>query len=75
VSAGTRYLVGAEVGYLLTANLWLSGGYNFVTYQDDDLVDSDTTVKGAYMRLRFKFDEDLFNVGSAAINKSVEPNQ
>lgn len=75
VSAGTRYLVGAEVGYLLTANLWLSGGYNFVTYQDEDLVDSDTTVKGAYMRLRFKFDEDLFNVGSAAINKSVEPNQ
>jgi len=73
VSAGTRYLVGAEVGYLLTANLWLSGGYNAVAYKDADLVDSDTTVDGPYMRLRFKFDEDLFNVGVPTVNPSVEP--
>jgi uncharacterized repeat protein (TIGR01451 family) len=75
ISSGTRYLLGAEVGYLLTANLWLSGGYNVVTYKDDDLVDADTTVDGPYMRLRFKFDEDLFKVGVPAVNSSVEPRQ
>lgn len=73
VSDGQRYLVGAEIGYLLAANLWVSGGYNFIGYRDDDLVDSNTTAKGVYMRLRFKFDEDLFNMGSAAVNKSMEP--
>jgi uncharacterized repeat protein (TIGR01451 family) len=75
ISSGTHSMLGAEVGYLLTANLWLSGGYNIVTYKDDDLVDADTTVDGPYMRLRFKFDEDLFKVGVPTVNSSVEPRQ
>ncbi|ENX42008.1 SdrD B-like domain-containing protein [Acinetobacter sp. NIPH 2100] len=60
MSSGRRVLVGAELGYLVAANLWLSGGYNFSGYKDDDLVDSDTTIQGAYVRFRFKFDENLF---------------
>ena len=75
VSDGQRHLIGAEVGYLLAANLWVSGGYNFIGYRDDDLLDSNTTAKGGYIRLRFKFDEDLLNMGSAAVNKSMEPQQ
>ncbi len=75
VSDGQRYLIGAEVGYLLAANLWVSGGYNFIGYRDDDLVDGNTTAQGVYMRLRFKFDEDLLNLGSVAVNKSMEPQQ
>lgn len=73
VSSGKRFLLGAEVGYLLAANLWVSAGYNFAGYRDDDLKDSDTTIKGAYMRFRFKFDEDLLNFNKPAINKSQEP--
>lgn len=73
VSSGKRFLLGAEVGYLLAANLWVSAGYNFSGYRDDDLTDSDTTIKGAYMRFRFKFDEDLFNFNNPAVNKSQEP--
>lgn len=73
VSSGKRFLIGAEVGYLVAANLWVSGGYNFMGYRDDEIVDSDTTMHGPYIRLRFKFDEDLFNSGKSRINKSREP--
>ena len=72
-SSGRRYLLGAEVGYLLAANLWLSGGYNFSGYRDDDLIDGDTTVAGPYLRFRFKFDENLLNVNNTRVNKSREP--
>ncbi len=60
MSSGQRILLGAEVGYLVAANLWVSGGYNFSGYKDDDLAESDTTLQGAYVRFRFKFDENLF---------------
>jgi len=52
--------LGAEVGYLLGKNLWLAAGYNFFGFEDDDLVDGDYSDPGAYLRLRVKFDEDLF---------------
>ncbi|MFA9204633.1 MAG: hypothetical protein ACEQSD_11595, partial [Flavobacteriales bacterium] len=74
-SSGIRQLIGAEVGYLVAANLWVSGGYNLSGYRDEELADGNTTVKGAYMRLRFKFDEDLFKMGVPAVNKSMEPQQ
>lgn len=60
VTSGQRTLLGAEIGYLVAENLWVSGGYNFSGYRDDDLVESDTTHQGAYLRFRFKFDENLF---------------
>lgn len=65
-SDGKRWLLGGEVGYLLAQNLWLSGGYNFSGYSDKDLTDSDTTTQGPYLRLRFKFDENLFKKRSSA---------
>ncbi|WP_374974053.1 SdrD B-like domain-containing protein [Acinetobacter venetianus] len=73
MSSGRRVLVGGEVGYLVAANLWLSGGYNFSGYKDDDLVDSDTTIQGAYLRFRFKFDESLFSRNDSSFNASREP--
>jgi hypothetical protein len=72
-TGGKRYVLGAETGYLLTANLWLSVGYNFMSYNDDDVVGSDFTVDGVYLRLRFKFDEDLFKTDRPAVNKTLEP--
>lgn len=52
--------VGAEVGYMVQKNLWLSGGYNVTGFKDRDLSDQNYTDRGAYVRLRFKFDETLF---------------
>lgn len=73
--AGTRYLVGAELGYLLATNLWVSAGYNFMGYQDDELSNTSSTGEGAYLRFRFKFDEDLFGRRSANTNFALEPEQ
>ena len=69
----TRYLLGAEVGYSPITNLWLSAGYNFKGYHDDDIADSNTNQQGAYMRLRFKFDENLFKRNKPAVNASLMP--
>ncbi len=55
------YGIGNEVGYLMTANLWLSAGYNYFGFYDKDLSGEDYTNPGAFMRMRFKFDEHLFD--------------
>lgn len=67
------YLVGAEVGYSPMNNLWLSLGYNFMGFEDEDIAYDDTTIEGAYFRLRFKFDEDLFKREDPRKNKRVAP--
>ena len=56
-----QYAFGMEVGRLLRQNLWLSGGYNATGFRGDtDLTGYEYTQQGAFIRLRFKFDEDLF---------------
>ncbi|WP_161809060.1 SdrD B-like domain-containing protein [Stenotrophomonas humi] len=56
-----QYAYGMEIGRLLRQNLWLSAGYNFVGFAaDPDLAGYEYTDEGAFIRLRFKFDEDLF---------------
>ena len=67
------YLVGAEVGYSPMTNLWLSLGYNFMGFEDEDIAYDDTTIEGAYFRLRFKFDEDLFKREDHRKNKRITP--
>jgi uncharacterized repeat protein (TIGR01451 family) len=52
--------VGAEVGYLVMKNMWLSLGYNALGFRDPDLAGEDYTQRGFYLRLRVKFDENLF---------------
>ncbi|ALF60531.1 SdrD B-like domain-containing protein [Psychrobacter urativorans] len=59
-AADLSYLLGAEVGYSPMTNLWLSLGYNFMGFEDEDIAYDDSTQQGYYFRLRFKFDEDLF---------------
>jgi hypothetical protein len=44
----------------LQTNLWVAAGFNWVGFSDRDLQDSDYTNRGAFLRLRFKFDETLF---------------
>lgn len=66
-----QYAIGTEVGYLLTSNLWLSAGYNWRGFRDDDLTNGDYTNEGAFLRLRFKFDEDLFRGNDPATNRAL----
>lgn len=56
-----QYAYGVEVGRLLRQNLWLSAGYNRTGFSGDaDLNGYEYTQQGLFLRLRFKFDEDLF---------------
>lgn len=66
-----QHALGAELGYLLTSNLWLSGGYNATGFRDDDLTGGDYTQRGAYLRLRFKFDETLFRRDNPDANRTL----
>ena len=52
--------LGAEAGYLLADNLWVSAGWNVFGFTDRDLTAQDYTQRGFYIRLRFKFDEAMF---------------
>lgn len=62
---------GLEVGYLLAQNLWLSVGHNWSGFSDRDLTGAEYTARGSYVRLRFKFDENLFKGNDAAINRTL----
>jgi uncharacterized repeat protein (TIGR01451 family) len=55
-----HYGLGLELGFMVMENLWVSGGYNIFGYRDDDLTSGEYTNKGVFVRLRYKFDEDLF---------------
>ncbi|MDE2368508.1 MAG: hypothetical protein KGN16_06000 [Burkholderiales bacterium] len=65
--------VGAEVGYLLAQNLWLSVGVNVSGFHGDaDLSGYEYTQRGAYVRLRFKFDEHLLRGRDPAVNRTLD---
>ena len=68
---GQQYAIGLEAGRLLTSNLWLSGGYNWRGFRDDDMTGAEYTNQGAFLRLRFKFDEDLFRGNDPATNRAL----
>ncbi len=65
---GRQSSIGLEGSYAVTSDLLLSLGYNFSELRDADLL-SDDLGKGFYLRLRWKFDEDLFG-GLGAFNKA-----
>lgn len=65
--------VGLEVGYLVWKNLWLSVGYNFLGFSARDMAGEAHTMKGAYVRLRFKFDETLLDAPGAAPAAGARP--
>ncbi|HQX58885.1 MAG TPA: hypothetical protein PLT77_07130, partial [Burkholderiaceae bacterium] len=67
-----QWAQGLEVGYQVQTNLWLAAGLNWSGFYDRDLAGSDYTRKGAYIRLRWKFDEDVFRSDKPAVNRSLE---
>ena len=72
-NGATQYATGAEVGYLLQQNLWLSAGFNVSGFKGDrDLSGYEYVQRGFYLRLRFKFDETLFKGRDPAANPSLD---
>ncbi len=59
-SGSRRGGVGAELGRRLQPNVWLSLGFNFTGYADDELTGEEYTRQGVYLRVRARFDESLF---------------
>ncbi|PIT72144.1 hypothetical protein B9Z31_13570 [Limnohabitans sp. G3-2] len=51
---------GMELGYQLMKNVWLSAGYNVLGLREPDLTGQNYTHRGAYLRIRLKFDETAF---------------
>jgi len=60
MDGGRKYALGVECGRQMMANLWFSLGYNLWGFHDDELTRGDYLDRGFYLRLRFKFDERLF---------------
>ncbi|MCZ6640187.1 MAG: hypothetical protein O7F71_01305, partial [Gammaproteobacteria bacterium] len=54
-----RYSTGISVGYNVMQNMWVSVGYNFVGFKDDDFVAADYTAKGPFLKLRMKLDQEI----------------
>ena len=66
-----QWAQGAEVGYLVQTNLWLSLGVNWRGFSDRELTGSDYTNRGVYVRLRFKFDGDLLKGKDTDVNRAL----
>ncbi|MDP3206978.1 MAG: hypothetical protein Q8M45_03590 [Methylotenera sp.] len=66
-----QWAAGLEAGYQLQTNLWASAGYNWSGFSDRDLSGSDYTAGGFYVRLRFKFDENLFAGNQPETNRAL----
>ncbi len=54
------YSTGFDVGVTLAKNMWISLGYNFAGFRDDDFAASRHTAQGPYIKIRIKADQDTF---------------
>ncbi|MGH8371878.1 MAG: OmpA family protein [Gammaproteobacteria bacterium] len=57
-SGVVNYSYGVETGWDIHKNMWLSIGYNFKGFYDQDFNAAHYTAKGVFIRFRFKFDQD-----------------
>ena len=53
------YSAGLDVGYNLGRNMWLSVGYNFAGFDDDDFAQARYTAAGPFLRFSIKADQQL----------------
>lgn len=51
------YSYGVSVGYNMARNVWVSLGYNFDGFQDEDFSASEYTSEGIFLKYRVKFDQ------------------
>tara|TARA_R110002073_G_scaffold206225_3_gene366001 strand:+ start:399 stop:7808 length:7410 start_codon:yes stop_codon:yes gene_type:complete len=52
------YSYGVSVGYNMARNVWVSLGYNFDGFQDEDFSASEYTSEGIFLKYRVKFDQN-----------------
>ena len=56
-AAQVDYRTGVSVGYALFKNAWVSVGYNFHGFQDEDFSAADYTAAGPFVKFRLKMDQ------------------
>lgn len=52
------YSSGISVGCNVVENVWVSAGYNFIGFQDEDFSRADFTAQGPFVKFRLKFDQN-----------------
>lgn len=52
--------VGVDLGVTVARNVWISIGYNFTGFRDDDFEASRYTAQGPFIKFRMKADQDTF---------------
>jgi hypothetical protein len=52
------YSSGVSIGHSPANNIWISLGYNFFGFTDEDFSRQDYTSKGIYLQFRMKFDQE-----------------
>ncbi len=52
------YSTGLSVGYQVMTNAWVSVGYNFAGFRDEDFSNGSFTAQGPFIRFRIKLDQD-----------------
>lgn len=65
ISYSERYSYGVSAGHSFTNNVWLSVGFNFAGFRDDDFSAAKYTSKGLYVKFRFAFDQATLRQGLA----------
>jgi uncharacterized repeat protein (TIGR01451 family) len=53
----TDQLYSASLGYVVMKNLWVTAGYNWGGYRDNDFSKKDWTSQGPFVSFRYKFDQ------------------
>ncbi len=66
-----QWAQGAEVGYLVQTNLWLSLGVNWRGFSDRELTGSDYSNRGVYVRLRYKFDGEVLKGKDTDVKRAL----
>ncbi|MGD8567020.1 MAG: OmpA family protein [Gammaproteobacteria bacterium] len=65
VGDSERYSYGLSAGHSFANNVWLSVGFNFAGFRDDDFSAAKYTSKGFYVKFRFAFDQATLREGLA----------
>ncbi len=55
-----EHSVGLDVGVTFARNIWVSLGYNFAGFSDDDFAATRYTAEGPFLKIRIKADQDTF---------------
>jgi hypothetical protein len=64
--------VALEFGRRVLDNLWVSVGGIAGRYADTELFSANSSWRGVYVRMRFKFDEKSFRLGDPATNRTLD---